>query len=745
MACSFAVYVLGLAASVAAFRTARRHISESRYAIASLCGLIGIIVAGWSFVHMPIHTAAGDFTPTDAPNWPMGVAKGIYLGRVVWVHDPDATSWDGLAEHWWDDAHTDQTVVDEMMSNAVRWLTGAVSDAEAWDRLFRHFNQTHGKGDAGYEPGETVAVKVNLNNSIHYDVETAEIDASPQMVQALLRQLMLEAGVDEASVTVYDAVRCIPNRIYDRCHLEFPWVQFMDGLGERGRRPVVWVDDVISYSNGPVDADARRTPDSVVSADYLINMAILKRHGWNAPVTLIGKNHFGSIAGPELLHGYIDPGGRLGYAPEVDLMGHEHLGGKTMLFLIDGLYGSRDLWTIGERWSSAPFFFDWPSSLFVSQDQVALDSVAVDFLRMEMFTELPNNTDNYLHEAARADDPPSGTFYDPEGDGTRLESLGVHEHWNDEILKQYTRNLGNPSGIELISSDPGANRLPTVSIVSPTPWAVFTFGMRIAITAYASDDDGHIDRVEFFDRTAGRLGQDSATPYEYVWTDVPVGTYAVTARAVDDDGATALSDSVSFTVVEGGCPTGQFLDPTTGECVDCLTDDNCDDDDLCTGDTCVDGACGHVPTECPTGQICDPETGECANCVTDDDCDDGDLCTGDTCVDGECEHTFLECPVGQSCDPDTGECVGCLTDDDCQDGDLCTGDTCVDGECEHASVECPVGQSCDPDTGDCTRDRVAPRRSGGTCGAFGLPMIGVVLGLVVLALIRPSIRGADGQ
>jgi len=62
--------------------------------------------------------------------------------------------------------------------------------------------------------------------------------------------------------------------------------------------------------------------------------------------------------------------------------------------------------------------------------------------------------DNYLHEAALADDPPSGTFYDPEGDGTGLSSLGVHEHWDNPEDRQYSRNLGTGEGIELIHSDP---------------------------------------------------------------------------------------------------------------------------------------------------------------------------------------------------------------------------------------------------------------------------------------------------
>ena len=59
-------------------------------------------------------------------------------------------------------------------------------------------------------------------------------------------------------------------------------------------------------------------------------------------------------------------------------------------------------------------------------------------------------TDDYLHEAAEANNPPSTTFYDPEKDGTRVQSLGVHEHWNNPTDKQYSRNLGTGDGIELL-------------------------------------------------------------------------------------------------------------------------------------------------------------------------------------------------------------------------------------------------------------------------------------------------------
>jgi hypothetical protein len=120
------------------------------------------------------------------------------------------------------------------------------------------------------------------------------------------------------------------------------------------------------------------------------------------------------------------------------------MGEKTVLFLMDALYAN-DLVDDPPhlKWKMAPFNDQWPASLFASQDGVAVDSVSLDFLR----SEWPNLADlsycdDYMREAALADNPPSKTVYDPEGDGTRLTSLGVHEHWN----KPSTRSTRGISG-----------------------------------------------------------------------------------------------------------------------------------------------------------------------------------------------------------------------------------------------------------------------------------------------------------
>jgi hypothetical protein len=469
LASGFVVWVLGLIASVAAARKARQYVYRSRYAIAALCVAVSVAALWLSLSITGKGTALAD---DPVPNAPIGVAKGLHPGRVVWVHDPDATDWKGPGDgHWWESNHTNQQVVERMMSQAIRRLAGEASDAEAWNRLFRYFNRTHGKGDVGYQPGEQIAVKVNfvgmiwrggLVNPETYDLERQKdyMNTSPQMMLALLRQLVKTVGVKQTDITLGDTLALFANEYYRVLHDEFPDVHYLDHAGKFGRVAAKPSTVPLYWSCRPKVSLQDHVPVSFAQADYLINLANLKSHT-GAGVTLCAKNHYGSLIRWPAEKGYYDLH-QSGFAPGtgeyrclVDLMGHAQLGGKTLLYLIDGLYAGRHpIDDAPKKWNSSPFNGDWASSLFASQDPVAIDSVAFDFL-WAAWDDYPHKsgTDDYLHEAAQADNPPSGTFYDPNHstNTTRLASLGVHEHWNNPTDKQYSRNLGTGKGIELIS------------------------------------------------------------------------------------------------------------------------------------------------------------------------------------------------------------------------------------------------------------------------------------------------------
>jgi len=403
---------------------------------------------------------------------PIGVARGIHPGRVAWVHDPEATDWKGPGDgHWYEANHTRQDRVNGMMSRAVAGLTGETTVAGAWEKLFRHLNGARGRGEAGYRAGEKIVIKPNWvgmiwrEGSVNPDTYTLAkrqdyMNTAPQMIIALLRQLVGDAGVKEADITVCDTLAYLVNEYYDILHGQFPGVRYVDYAGKFGRIQVKASTVPLYWSCRPKGTAPDFLPSCFAEAEYLVNLANLKAHT-GAGVTLCGKNHFGSLVRWPAQKNYHDMhknsfSKAAGiYREQVDLTGHSHLGGKTVLHLIDGLYsGKHPIDPAPRKWALPPFNGDWASSLLASQDPVAIDSVGFDFLWAE-WEDLPRRggTDDYLHEAALAEDPPSGTFYDPDHPEPvkRLASLGVHEHWNNAKERKYSRNLGTGKGIELVA------------------------------------------------------------------------------------------------------------------------------------------------------------------------------------------------------------------------------------------------------------------------------------------------------
>ena len=502
IASAFVLWIVGVFTTSLLFKKVRAKFAEAKYAVAGLLLIVCaigsfIVITPGGFQNMAANTPSvqDEFIPIDAPNDPVGVGRGIFPGRVVWSYDTASTSWSGETDYWWSNTSIDSVTVKYMLSRGIQELSGAESDSLAWDSIFRYFNKTHDKGDIAYAQDEKIAIKLNMNMIKSHDQESNAITVSPQVVQALLKQLVYKAKVPASAITFYDISRYVPDFIFNRCKEEFPDVHFIDNsMGENGRDPFSMdINTVVHWSDTSVVGQDSYIPAFVSEADYIINLGNLKAHKL-AGITICAKNHFGTYAsnaqgtsGPvdAGVHPFIAATDNLPqfgskrdmgtYNALVDLMGHKDLGEKTLLFLVDALHNPsfHNTKLTGENMlEMAPFNGDWMSSLFVSFDGVAIESVGLDFLRNETGPSgdwINGNVDNYLHEAALAFDPPSGVVYDPEGDGTPLRSLGVHEHWNDHINKQYSRNLGKEEGIELsyIDATSGAtntNPIDTVPI-----------------------------------------------------------------------------------------------------------------------------------------------------------------------------------------------------------------------------------------------------------------------------------------
>ncbi len=91
------------------------------------------------------------------------------------------------------------------------------------------------------------------------------------------------------------------------------------------------------------------------------------------------------------------------------------------------------------------------------------------------------------------------------------------------------------------------NNPPAVNITSPINGSLFTAPANININATASDTDGTISKVEFFQNTV-KLGEDIASPYNFNWNNVSSGSYQLTAHATDNSGAVSISSPITIIV-----------------------------------------------------------------------------------------------------------------------------------------------------------------------------------------------------
>jgi hypothetical protein len=153
-----------------------------------------------------------------------------------------------------------------------------------------------------------------------------------------------------------------------------------------------------------------------------------------------------------------------------------------------------------------------------------------------------------------------------------------------------------------------------------------------------------------------------------------------------------------------------------GTCPDCADDWDCDDDDPCTADTCVDNSCVHTPIEpccgngiLEPGEACDPPAdGNCPGaCQPDCSCGAHEACTakaGDCCL----PNGTPGCDDAKCCD------AVCIVDPFCCDEGW--DPTCV----ETAESVCDIctGDCGSPGAGDCCAANGTPACSDFTCCDF---------------------------
>jgi hypothetical protein len=138
----------------------------------------------------------------------------------------------------------------------------------------------------------------------------------------------------------------------------------------------------------------------------------------------------------------------------------------------------------------------------------------------------------------------------------------LHIRYRPRLL--YDGEFGNVTlqAVTLLGSG-SANLPPSVSITNPPNNATFTAPANITIQVDGSDSDGTISKVEIFNGL-NKIDESTSSPYSFNWIGVSPGTYTLTARAIDDDGASTTSAPVSITVTGNANipPTVSLTSPT---------------------------------------------------------------------------------------------------------------------------------------------------------------------------------------
>lgn len=491
-AAGFLTWLFGSLTLTFSFIKFKNLIRQSRPLLASLMVLV-MLASSITLTDTKIGLYADQAELSDIQAGPVGEGKGVHPGRVIWAHDRDATNSKctlNYGDGYFLSKNTDIDKVQRMLDSSILNLTGEAELNSAWNSMFTYFNEQKGRGSRGYESGEKIFIKTNFVNASQCNSNFGLLNkgsyktvrTTPQVILAVVRHLVNEVGVAEENISFGDPMQRVVNSVYNVIYAEFPNVRAIDQVGGKGRlKAIAGTANTIQYSDhgdilregdpvswqkadhgDPVTGDAFYK--CIENAAYMINIAALKAHH-RAGVTLCAKNHFGShtrSSARQLHMGLVNPNGvpddavaRFGYGQyriQVDLLGHELLGGNTVLNIVDGLWGGTDAGAPPKRFTKSPFSHDWSSSIFLSQDVVALESVCFDILKNEFPSDHPgmHGVDDYLLQAASSDYWPDDFEYDPENDGSVLGSLGVHEHWNNAKDRQYSRNLGEKKGIELI-------------------------------------------------------------------------------------------------------------------------------------------------------------------------------------------------------------------------------------------------------------------------------------------------------
>ncbi len=107
---------------------------------------------------------------------------------------------------------------------------------------------------------------------------------------------------------------------------------------------------------------------------------------------------------------------------------------------------------------------------------------------------------------------------------------------------------------------------PAVTLTAPATGAPITSPNSFILMASAASTTSTIAKVEFYNGTT-LIGIATAAPYLFTWSNVPVGSYSLTAKATDALGTATTSAAINVTAIANVPPTVSLTSPANGATV----------------------------------------------------------------------------------------------------------------------------------------------------------------------------------
>jgi hypothetical protein len=137
-------------------------------------------------------------------------------------------------------------------------------------------------------------------------------------------------------------------------------------------------------------------------------------------------------------------------------------------------------------------------------------------------------------------------------------------YWYRVKAVNHIADWGGYSDIVSVVAHGSSNAPPSVAITAPADGTQYGMPVNVELAAHAVDPDGVVTAVQFYVGTT-MLHTDTQAPFMYVWVDAPAGTHVLSARATDNEGATAVSSPVTLVIADGSAVPPPPDDLAVGE------------------------------------------------------------------------------------------------------------------------------------------------------------------------------------